>query len=71
MKIYLKEDDEDEDDAILRGCAGLTFLSIYDMKAALYTSRLWLLHRNRMDPRAKFGSEMENDDATHTQSKRV
>ena len=36
------------------------------MATALLTHTLWPLHSNGMDPHPKSGSDVKNDDATHT-----
>ena len=44
----------------------LTLPEHSDMAAALLTHTFWPLHSNRMDPHPKSGSDVKNDDATHT-----
>lgn len=65
LKISLKVNNHNHN-ALLHWCAELTLPEHQDVAAALPTQLLWPLHRNRMDPHPKFGSDVKNSDAIHT-----
>jgi len=65
LKISLKVNNHNHN-AMLHWFSELTLPEHSDMAAALLTHTLWPLHSNRMDPHPKSGSDVKNDDATHT-----
>lgn len=65
LKISLKVNNHNRN-ALLHWCAELTLSEHQDVAAALPTQLLWPLHRNKMDPHPKFGSDVKNSDAIHT-----
>ena len=65
LKISLKVNNRNHN-AVLHWFSELTLPEHSDMAAALLTHTFGPLHSNRMDPHPKSGSDVKNDDATHT-----